>query len=75
MCLTSTYIQGADNLYQKCFPGEQTVPDVKQGEAQATPAAQPVTVAATVTAGKKPQATPAVRRIASEHNVSRDFVL
>ena len=47
-----------------------------QSEAQATPVAQPeATVTATTIASKKPQATPAVRRIASEHNVSRSFVI
>ena len=48
--------------------------DAVQDEAQATPVAQPAPPPAAA-AGKKPQATPAVRRIASEHNVSKNFVL
>ena len=56
--------------------GGETVPNVAESEAQATTVAPPATAAATdaVTAvGKRPQATPAVRRIASEHNVRRIF--
>ena len=53
--------------------GGETVPNVAESEAQATTVAPPATAAATA-AGKRPQATPAVRRIASEHNVRRSFV-
>jgi len=49
---------------------DEAAPNV-QGKAQATPGPQLATVTM-ATAGKKPQATPAVRRIASEHNVRRN---
>ena len=50
---------------------EETGSNAVQGNAQTTPAPQSATVTI-ATAGKKPQATPAVRRIASEHNVRRN---
>lgn len=52
--------------------GEQSGPSVVQNEVQATTVAQPAIPPASATAAttsRKPQATPAVRRIASEHNV------
>ena len=62
--------------FSVAFAGEQSGPSEVQSEVQTTTAAQPVTApapadATATTTSRKPQATPAVRRIASEHNVRK----
>ena len=62
--------------FSVAFTGEQSGPSVVQNEVQATTVAQPAIPPAGATAAttsRKPQATPAVRRIASEHNVRKNL--